>query len=108
MRETTLLSKIDSNPYNQHYGSMKTTIDLPEEILQRAKIVAIQRKTTLKALIVQGLDHAIRHEPMAPDESRIGKNQRLLDALQQIQLDGPVGRLNRDEIYDRQAGKWEA
>lgn len=34
---------------------MKTTIELPEEVLQRAKITAIQRKTTLKELIHQSL-----------------------------------------------------
>ncbi len=30
---------------------MKTTIDLPEEVIRRAKITAIQRKTTLNELI---------------------------------------------------------
>ncbi len=34
---------------------MKTTIELPEEILRRAKITAILRKTTLKELICQSL-----------------------------------------------------
>lgn len=34
---------------------MKTTIDLPDEVIQRAKITAIQRKTTLKELIHRSL-----------------------------------------------------
>jgi hypothetical protein len=34
---------------------VEMTIELPEEILQRAKITAIQRKTTLKELIYQSL-----------------------------------------------------
>jgi hypothetical protein len=38
---------------------MKTTIDLPEEILHRAKIVAAQRRTTLKELVISGLDHEL-------------------------------------------------
>ncbi|MEI6376127.1 MAG: hypothetical protein WCO97_02920 [bacterium] len=38
---------------------MKTTIDLPEEILHRAKIVAAQRRTTLKELVLSGLDHVL-------------------------------------------------
>jgi len=42
--------------YHQH---MKTTIDLPEEILHRAKIVAAQRRTTLKELVLSGLDHVL-------------------------------------------------
>ena len=38
---------------------MKTTIDLPEDILHRAKIVAAQRRTTLKELVLSGLDHVL-------------------------------------------------
>ncbi|MGH8307439.1 MAG: hypothetical protein ACRER0_04120 [Gammaproteobacteria bacterium] len=45
---------------------MKTTIDLPEDILHRAKVVAAQRRTTLKELIIGGLDWAIRPESAAP------------------------------------------
>jgi hypothetical protein len=38
---------------------MKTTIDLPDDILHRAKIVAAQRRTTLKELVLSGLDHVL-------------------------------------------------
>lgn len=41
---------------------MKTTIDFPEDLLHRAKVVAAQRQTTLRELVVQGLDYATRHE----------------------------------------------
>jgi hypothetical protein len=30
---------------------MRTTLDIPDEIFQRAKIAAIQRRTTLRALV---------------------------------------------------------
>ncbi len=30
---------------------MKTTLDLPDDLLHRAKVVAAQRKTTLKELV---------------------------------------------------------
>ncbi|HEY0457266.1 MAG TPA: hypothetical protein VGE41_12920 [Verrucomicrobiae bacterium] len=39
---------------------MKTTIDLPDELLHRAKVAAAQRKTTLKKLVVDGLDFMLR------------------------------------------------
>jgi hypothetical protein len=42
---------------------MKTTIDLPESILHRAKVAAAQRKTTLKDLVVSGLEMALRSGP---------------------------------------------
>lgn len=46
---------------------MKTTIDLPEDLLHRAKIVAAQRKTTLKELVQTGLDWVLRTEAALPD-----------------------------------------
>jgi hypothetical protein len=42
---------------------MKTTIDLPEGILHRAKIAAAQRKTTLKDLVISGLETALQSGP---------------------------------------------
>jgi len=45
------------NPYIHPY-LMKTTIELPDELLTRAKSVAAQRRTTLKSMI----EHALRRE----------------------------------------------
>lgn len=39
---------------------MKTTIDLPDEILHRAKVLAAQRRTTLKELVMAGLEEVLR------------------------------------------------
>jgi predicted transcriptional regulator len=36
---------------------MKTTIELPDALFHRAKVLAAQRKTTLKQLMVEGLEH---------------------------------------------------
>ena len=38
---------------------MKTTIDLPEELVLQAKMVALSRKTTLRSLVLQGLKREI-------------------------------------------------
>ena len=45
---------------------MKTTLDLPDDLLIEAKIVAARRRTTLKAMV----EHALRREiaPMVPLE----------------------------------------
>ena len=60
---------------------MKTTIDVPETLLHRAKIVAAQRKTTLKELVLLGLDWAIQSGAEAPDRqaalARLRKGLRL-------------------------------
>ena len=44
---------------------MKTTIDLPDDLLYRAKVLAAQRQTTLKELVVAGLDWVL-HSDSAP------------------------------------------
>ena len=43
---------------------MKTTLDLPDNLLIAAKALAAQRKTTLKAMV----EHALRRE-IAPQEN---------------------------------------
>ncbi len=39
---------------------MKTTLDLPDDLLIEAKTVAVRRKTTLRALVESALRHEIR------------------------------------------------
>jgi hypothetical protein len=76
---------------------MKTTIELPEEILQRAKITAIQRKTTLKELIYQSLLRELDESVQAKTDPN-----ELADAFSRgCNTDAPVGRLRREELYDR-------
>ena len=76
---------------------MKTTIDLPEDVLHRAKIVAAQQKTTLKELVLLGLQTVMSSGALLP---RTGTE--LADVLANGHNTQPVGRLHREEIYDRQ------
>jgi hypothetical protein len=48
---------------------MKTTIDLPEALLHRAKVTAAQRKTTLRDLVATGLDWVIRSSDIPKEKS---------------------------------------
>jgi hypothetical protein len=45
---------------------VKTTIDLPDEVLHRAKVVAAQRRTTLKALFLSGLELVMKADSQTP------------------------------------------
>ena len=47
---------------------MKTTIELPDELMRKAKTVAAKRGTTLKAVIT----HALEREVLEPVESARG------------------------------------
>ena len=68
---------------------MKTTIDLPEEVIQRAKITAIKRKTTLKQLIHLSLLRELDEPaPAKPDP---------LTSQDDIPITGITGLLNREQ-----------
>ena len=79
---------------------MKTTIDLPDELLQRAKIAAARRRTTLKELVVQGLEYATTHAVADSDARDDARALRLLEALQATNT-VPMKPFRRDEIHDR-------
>lgn len=75
-------------------ASMKTTIDLPDDLLHRAKVAAAQRRTTLKELVQTGLDWVLRSDAEAPD--RKAALERLKEGLR---LGGQP--LTRSQVYDR-------
>ncbi len=73
---------------------MKTTIDLPEDLLHRAKVAAAQRKTTLKELVQAGLDWVLQSEAASPDRQ---------SALTRVQKGLRLGGrpLTRDQAHER-------
>lgn len=84
---------------------MKTTLDLPDDVLTLAKIYAAQNRTTLKDVVTEGLRRVITSPaPDAATEQR-ARAERLIASLQTLGLgqDGPIQPLTREEIYDRQA-----
>ena len=80
---------------------MKTTIDLPDEILHHAKVVAAQRRTTLKELIIQGLNYSTQTIPASKSQEQRERAERLIAALSRGRNSKPVGRLKRDQLHDR-------
>lgn len=76
---------------------MKTTMDLPDEILVKAKVMAAERRTTLRELVVQGLQQVISQ----PSEDELAKRKselkRLLKAMQASNTQAMVP-LKRKEI----------
>jgi hypothetical protein len=53
---------------------MKTTVDLPESILERTKIAAARRRTSIKNLIIEGLEAVLREEiPTAPPADALAR-----------------------------------
>jgi hypothetical protein len=80
---------------------MKTTIDFPDDLLHRAKVVAAQRRTTLRELVVRGLETVTSAESGGSAENeRKMSFERLLKAMQASNTQ-PMVPLTREEIYDR-------
>ena len=52
--------------------SMKTTIDISDPLLRRARGVAAKRGTTLRALVEQGLRQVVTEKPAKPFKLRDG------------------------------------
>jgi hypothetical protein len=56
---------------------MKTTVDLPDNILERTKIAAAKRRTSIKNLIIEGLETVLREEmPEAPPAEALARLQK--------------------------------
>jgi len=80
---------------------VKTTIDFPDELLHRAKVVAAQRRTTLRELVVRGLEAVTSDASDEVKEKERRKTfKRLLKAMQASNTE-PMEPLTREEIYDR-------
>jgi hypothetical protein len=83
---------------------MKTTLDLPDDLLIEAKIVAARRKTTLKAIVESALRREIRPaaEMKNPDPERFVVGPFGILRLKRRPGDQPVTdeliRALRDEI----------
>jgi len=73
---------------------VKTTIDLPDDLLYRAKIVAAQRKTTLKELVQTGLDWVLRSDTAASD-----RDEALAQLRKGLHLGGKP--LTREQTHER-------
>lgn len=73
---------------------MKTTIDLPDDLLHRAKVAAAQRQTTLKELVQTGLDWVLRSEA-----ETAGRPAALARLQKGLRLGGRP--LSRSQVHER-------
>ena len=73
---------------------MKTTIDVPEDVLHRAKVAAAQRRTTLRELMLKGLDQVLGGK-----EEKVSTVGALARLERGIHLGGKF--LSREEIHAR-------
>jgi hypothetical protein len=96
----TPLRILAKHPYSCICGSMKTTIDLPDDVFLKAKILAAERSMTFKDLVVQGLKLVTEASAEADEKKRKAELKRLLKAMRASNTE-PMVPLSRKEIHDR-------
>ena len=70
--------------------AMRTTLDLPDDILRRAKIEAVERGSTLRQLVVD----ALQHEMAGSERPR----KRLARPPIKLAADAPLRRLSPEAV----------
>ena len=58
------------NPVCWHYGSVKTTLDLPDELMRAVKIRAVKANRKLKDEVAYLLRRGLARGPKAPERAR--------------------------------------
>jgi len=53
------------------YVNMRTTVDLPDALFRKAKVVSSLRGTTLKEFITQAVEHELAGTPMRIETRRV-------------------------------------
>jgi hypothetical protein len=74
---------------------MRTTLDLPDDILRRAKIEAVERGSTLRQLVID----ALQHEMTVAQRPR----RRLDRAPVRLAADAPLRTLSPEAVKDLDA-----
>lgn len=71
---------------------MRTTLDLPDDLMKRAKIAAVERGMTLRDLVAEGLRQALAGKKAAPTRARLK-----LPAVK-VPDDAPILKMSTEEI----------
>lgn len=79
---------------------MKTTIDLPDDVFLKAKTVAAERRTTLRELVIQGIQLVTQTPPEAEEKQRKAALERLLKGMKATNTE-PMQPLSSEQIHDR-------
>lgn len=79
---------------------MKTTIELPDDTVRRAKILAAERRTTLRDLFTEALERFLDNTDNSDQRARRADLKRLLARMQASNTE-PMRPLGREEAHER-------
>ncbi len=72
------------------YVCVRTTVEIPDALLRKAKLAAVERGTTLRALVIRGLESTL-------SGTRAG-GHRLTQPPVQLGADSPLRTMNVDDL----------
>lgn len=68
---------------------MKTTIDIPEPLYKKAKIRAVEQGTSLRALVLESLEHELgKPAGVAESKGSYWANRKLVPGFAKLQAKG--------------------
>lgn len=83
---------------------MKTTLDLPDELIREVKLRAVVQKRTLKDLVADLLRQGLGMAPPSPAEKPPADSMVKIDAsglpVIQCRADAPAGRMSAEELLE--------
>lgn len=88
---------LDKSPVEPYLRLMKTTIELPDSIARKARLLAVERQTTLRALVVQGLEHVLSEKQVTAKD----RAKKLFAAMDKASRITAGQRLNRADANAR-------
>jgi predicted transcriptional regulator len=88
---------LDKPPVDPYLQAMKTTIELPDVLARKAKLLAAERQTTLRALVIQGLEQVIAEKHITAKD----RAKKLFAAMDRTSGITAGKRLSRAESHAR-------
>ena len=71
---------------------MKTTIDIPEPLYKKAKIRAVEQGTSLRALVLESLEHELgKATGVAESKGSYWANRKLVPGFKKLIESGSLG-----------------
>lgn len=108
------MGRIDGFPHLRQYWKVKTTIDIPDPLYRQAKIRAVEQSTSLKEILLRGLERELRAGSGHPEDPApplpYFARRKLLPAFARLQAAGafrpkPGDRDITDLISDDREGR---
>ncbi len=79
---------------------MKTTIDFPDDLLHRAKVMAAKQRTTLRELMVRALEQVTDATEAENEKDLKARFRRLLKQMKASNTE-PMQPLAREDLHAR-------